>query len=398
MRLAMLISRRCCAAVLLVVGALVAPAGAVVIATGSDTPNLLPPGNDPGWDNVGRVGNASGVYLGNRWVITANHVNGGSLRLSDGREFAATVGTSARLPAVGASQNPDLRIFRLAEDPGLPSLSIATAAPSVGEKVMMIGAGVDRATQLHGWQPSLFQWNEVPLRNATFLGFSLLSTSHMRWGLNYVDSASTLRADQTFEFSTSFDRPSVPFEAQAVLGDSGGGVFHLNDGAWELAGLMLTVQLLGNQPGGTVVFGDRTFVGDLAQYRTLIMTAINRAEPLWQNQVNIFDVNHSGRVEPRDFLLLANELQQSGSRSLEGAPGASDLLFDVNGDYNLTAADALEIANALTGGTANPATASVSGVNFVSEPSSAALAAVGLVLAAVAGRLARRRKRLAGGH
>jgi hypothetical protein len=271
-------------------------------------------------------------------------------------------------------------MFRLADDPGLPSLTMATAAPAVGESVMMIGAGVDRATRLQGWQPSLFQWNEVPLTSASFLGFSLLSTSHMRWGFNRVATASSFSgSDQTFGFTTRFDRPGIPFEAQAVLGDSGGGVFHQRDGTWELSGLMLSVQLLGNQPGGTVVFGDSTFVGDLSQYTNHIMTALNRAEPLWQNQDNYFDANHNGRAEPRDFLLLANELQRTGPRSLDGAPGASDWLYDVNGDYRLTTADALQIANALRSGSANP-TASSSGANLVSEPSSAALAGVGLLL------------------
>jgi Dockerin type I domain len=391
MRLANLIVWRLCAA-LVVFAALAAPAGAVVISSANDAVNLLRPDSNPGWDNVGRVGNASGVYLGNRWVITANHVSGGSLRLSDGRTLAGSVGSSFQIQAAGGILNPDLRMFRLAEDPGLPSLSIASEAPTTGQEVMMIGAGLDREAQLHGWQPTSPQWSEVLLRNANVFGFSLSDTSHMRWGMNYVVSDSSFgSSDLTFSFGTRFDQTGIPFEAQAVLGDSGGGVFHRNEGTWELAGLMLSVQLAGNQPSGTAVFGDLTFIGDLAKYRDQIMEAINRADPLWQNQVNHFDVSRNGRVGPQDFLLIANELQRVGAHSLTGAPGSSDLFYDVNGDNEITTLDALQIANALLGGSANPA-AQGSGANLVSEPSTAALLVVGLALAAVAHGLARRRK------
>lgn len=384
------IVRRRCALALLIAAVLAPPAGAVVIATGSDAPNLVAPGNDPGWLNVGRIAGASGVYLGNRWVITANHVSRGPLRLSDGREFAASVGSGFQLrnPGTVSFGSPDLRMFRLAEDPGLPALEIADTLAPIGSQVIMIGAGSDRAPRLTGWQTG-FEWIEVSLRFANAFGYSLESTSQMRWGVNRVGSASSLGSDSTFTFSTRFDQLGIPFEAQAAVGDSGGGVFHF-DGAWELTGIMVSTQRLLGQPDGTVVYGDQTFVADLSVYGEQILGFVNRDEPLWQNQVNYFDVSGSGRADPRDLLLIANELQRAGSHDLEGAPGASDWLFDVNGDYSVSASDANALITGLLGGAANPAAAPAAGMNFVPEPSSAALAILGsLLIALLAARRAR---------
>ena len=45
---------------------------AVVVSTSLETDTR--PADDRGWDNVGILRGSSGVYLGNRWVVTAAHV------------------------------------------------------------------------------------------------------------------------------------------------------------------------------------------------------------------------------------------------------------------------------------------------------------------------------------
>jgi hypothetical protein len=384
---------------LVVVAALASPARGVVIASGSDAPNLIVPGNDPGWNNVGRVAGASGVYLGNRWVITANHVSQGALRLSDGRVFEASVGSSVRLSNSGTPTpfgSPDLRIFRLAEDPGLPALEVAETAPAPGQRVMMIGAGVDRKPELLGWQAFAtdtgLEWSEVPLPAASFLGYSLLTSSQMRWGANFVATESSFGSDQTFSFTTRFDRPGLPFEAQAALGDSGGGVFHETDDGWQLVGIMTSTQSLGSQPANTAVFGDQTIIADLSVYGEQIMTALSRREPLWQNQVNYFDVSGDGVASPRDLLILANELKSKEPHELSGAPGESQFFLDTNGDYSVTTGDAQFLINHLLSGAAQSASSPAPGTNFVPEPTSVGLAVWGVLATAVAGALARRRR------
>jgi hypothetical protein len=323
-------------------------------------------------------------------------VSDGPLRLSDGRVFAASVGSNVRLsnsPTPTPFGSPDLRIFRLAEDPGLPALDIAEAVPATGQRVMMIGAGRDREPQLIGWQTTAtattIEWNEVPLPAANLFGYALSTSSHMHWGTNLVASGSAFGSDQTFSFTTRFDRLALPFEAQAALGDSGGGVFHETDDGWELVGIMTSTQLLGNQPADTVVFGDLTTIADLSVYRTQIMTALNRREPLWQNQVNFFDVSGTGGVTPRDLLVLVNELKRAGPHELTGAPGDSQFFLDTNGDYSVTINDAQFLINHLLSSAAASTTSASSGVNFVPEPTGGALAICGFLAAGATGLVAR---------
>jgi hypothetical protein len=363
----------CCAAA--------SSARAVVISAGDGSGNTDSPGGNLPWANVGRVSGASGVYLGNRWVITANHVGTAALRTNDGRQFAVSVGSDVQLRNTNGIGRPDLKMFRLALDPGLPSLEIAPFVPGIGSQVMMIGAGLDRGGRLLGWDAA---WNPAFSPFPRNSGFALLDDSHMRWGTNHVGSPTLFGlSNTTFTFNTNFDLRGSPFEAQAVLGDSGGGVFHNSGGAWQLTGLMLTAQNLFNQPADTVVFGQSTGIAALPAYGAEIMALINRAEPLWQNQANHYDVNGSGRVEPRDVLIIVNELLGEGPRDLTGARGAGERFLDVNGDYKLSTLDAQQIVNALLGQIANPASSPAVGSSFVPEPASAALFTLGVASLAI---------------
>jgi hypothetical protein len=190
-----------------------------------------------------------------------------------------------------------------------------------------------------------------------------------------------LQSNNTLVFSTQFDRQGMPFEAQAVLGDSGGGVFQSIDDSWELAGLMVSQQTLPGQPSRSAVYGNTTFTADLSKYRDQILKLVNHAEPLWQNQVNQFDVDGSGRVTAHDLLVLMNELKQGGYAGVDlvGSPGLDDFRVDVDGDLRFTAQDGTRLLNALLG-TANR----LHRLGPTPEPSSDA-AAMGLLMLAWAG-------------
>ena len=51
----------------------------MIIASGDGTGNTTAPADDPGFANVGNRGGLTGVYLGRRWVLTANHVGEGDI-------------------------------------------------------------------------------------------------------------------------------------------------------------------------------------------------------------------------------------------------------------------------------------------------------------------------------
>jgi hypothetical protein len=369
-------------------------AEAVVISSSSDAPNIVSPGPGSGWDNVARISSSSCVYLGNRWMITANHVSSTPVRLTDGREFNISVGSEARInnPVNRAGGAADLRIFRLAEDPQLPSLQITSSSPTAGAQVMMIGAGLNRAEEQIGWkiqgEGPTSQWTPAPLFQANVRGYDLLETSQMRWGMNQVLSSDPIYLQQgnSWVFATRFDAVGVPFEAQAALGDSGGAVLQNVNNLWHLAGIMAATLPLAGQPNGTVAFGNMSYAIDLSIYRDSILSYVNRPEPLWQNQVNYFDVDRSGGVNARDVVVEVNKLLLSPNQQLLGAPGAGEPLYDVNGDLKITAQDVVQVVSNLLNVSSNASRlARPAGMLLVPEPSGRvqAIMATGLLWSVV---------------
>lgn len=379
-------------ALLLLASMFVTRAHAVIISSTSDAPNLISPDPHSGWDNVARISGSSSVYLGNRWMITANHVSSTPVRFNDGRVFNLSVGSETRIsnPASRGGGETDLRMFRLAEDPQLATLQISSASPKAGAQVMMIGAGRNRADQQIGWAVSgvgpASQWNQAPVNRANVRGYSLLETSQMRWGMNQVHGSESTYFQQgnSWVFATRFDVAGVPFEAQASLGDSGGGVFTSVNDSWQLAGIMEATLPLPGQPSGTVAFGDSSYAIDLSIYRDSILSFVNRPEPLWQNPVNYFDVDRSGVVNAHDVVVEVNKLLLNPNQTLSGAPSAGDPRFDVNGDLKITAQDTLQLISNLLNGKANPAPLAAPGAALlVPEPSGLALALLATVLLAL---------------
>ncbi|MDX1927208.1 MAG: dockerin type I domain-containing protein [Pirellulaceae bacterium] len=67
----------------------------------------------------------------------------------------------------------------------------------------------------------------------------------------------------------------------------------------------------------------------------------------WQNTLNRFDVNRSSEVSPLDALLVINELNARGSRSLVGSNFVPPPFVDVNGDSSVSPIDVLLVINFL---------------------------------------------------
>ncbi len=188
--------------------------------------NTTNPANGLGWDNVGSVGGASGIYLGSfatgYWVLTANHVPAGTFSLAGG-SYAMVAGSAQQIGST------DLSLFRIAADPLLPNLNLATSTPKLGTAVWMVGFG----------------------------------GGTKNWGTNTREGHgySALGSSLTYSISTDFD--PVVGEAQGTGGDSGGALFFQSNGTWVLGGVLSAIA---NTNGV-----DYTIASNVSSYRTQIL-------------------------------------------------------------------------------------------------------------------------------
>ncbi len=393
-------------------------ARAVVVASPNTAATLSAPAGIPGWSNMGYLDSASAVYLGNRWVITAGHVaqdaaNPGAITFTDGRVFQPVLGSFTYLvdpSSTGLTGSPDLVMFQISADPGLPSLNIASTLPKLGTTLTMMGAGLDRAPNEIGWQVSnvngVETWKQAPLPIDSVRGFSLLDTSHMRWGQSQIIGTTTYTTSDfsTPVFATRFSTGGGPFQAEAVRGDSGGGVFQTVNGHSTLAGIMEAQTFpVPGQPSNAVVFGQTSYVTDLSVFRDQILNIRDAATPLAQNQVNHFDVNGSGIVSASDYLALLSEVNSlpNGSMKVTASFGPHGPFYDVNGDGVIDSQDEYDEMYYLTQIGLSPviATPSLAPAAFASqvpEPASVVLAWGGLLALLAARRvtIARRKQAL----
>lgn len=279
----------------------VGDAHAVLIGSGDGTGNALP-GSPPSgipWSNVGTYANgagpASATYLGNRYVLLTNHsgLPAGGINFPGVGSFVLD-GVTDQLLTNGDTTTSDLRLVRLATDPGLPAVSIPSSSPALGTAITMIGGGRDRATSPSYYSVSGSTWtlsgNPV---TANAGGFAWAGTNSLRWGTNTADGDgqgnANFRLGGIFNadvFQTDFYESGVgpsynitgakedfrtggllstTHEAHASQGDSGGGVFRA-DGS--LVGIMLAIDGLTGQPSEFAPFGTHTFIADLSVYRS----------------------------------------------------------------------------------------------------------------------------------
>jgi hypothetical protein len=281
-------------------------APAVIISGGDGSGNATESSAVAGaWSYVGKIGNSSGVYLGDGWVITAYHVqlvSPGTMLLKD-KIYNVDASTFVRLTDPNNSSKPaDLCMVRLntadlaANPVGLDRLAVSTTTPTADLPITAIGYGFNRATGLTMWDVthsgSTYTWTETtnPLL-ADASGYKWDTTGNKkRWGTNNVTDLgggnTVITVNDGFGttsmFTTTFDSGISSNEMQVADRDSGGGAFYKNidDDSWELAGILLTRDTYSGQPTHTAVYGNSTYMADLSIYAGQIATVIATTAPL----------------------------------------------------------------------------------------------------------------------
>ena len=205
-------------------------ARAIVFFSQGNGANLDNPAVGLPWDNVVQMQSSTGpigtgVYLGNRYVLTAGHV-GPLTSVKVG--FVNYLLDSSPAVAIGTA---DMKLVRLASDPGLGGVRLNSNPSADGGAAHLVGYGVGRApSSLLGTSP--VTWGDS-------------STATKRWGTNFVDGAigEALVGGYTSDLlRTQFNSNAGANEAALTIYDSGSALFRQIGSDWYLVGLGAYVQ------------------------------------------------------------------------------------------------------------------------------------------------------------
>lgn len=200
------------------------PARAVTfLETADPNHNTSTPGDNSGWQYEGKFIYFLGVPIAPHFFITAKHFGGS---VGDVFDFHGALHTTI---AIYPSANSDLQIWEVDHaNPFLTFAPLATAPGDIGTVATIMGRGTQRGAEvrvggvLKGWE-----WGA--------------GDGVQRWGRNLVEG-SLNAGDAGIQLYANFNAPGVTEECHLSSGDSGGGMFVLQNGMWRLAGINYSVE------------------------------------------------------------------------------------------------------------------------------------------------------------
>lgn len=209
-------------------------------------PGALPPNGAPAL-NVARFGvnNASGLYLGHGYVLTANHVNLVDADiLINGLNYVrdttfVPVQVTEDVATTAYADIADLKLVKILGIPNgfnnriLPPLPVVQSLPINYSN----SADLTAATTLVGW--GVGKGAVVPGQGWSWGDDS---TRAQRWGSNSVPGAHTITPEVNYAYRydalfVNFNRALGAATPHITLGDSGSALFQNIGGVWKVSGL-----------------------------------------------------------------------------------------------------------------------------------------------------------------
>lgn len=248
------------------------PASAIVFWNLGNDANQTDPGNGVPWNSVAKVVNSenstlsgSAVYLGNGFLLTANHVtvnsNFSQVTFDNTNFFSIdpSFGTYGTQVAPGV----DMKVIKLTLNPaGVNAVTLLAAPAELIAPATLISWGQGRT-------PS------VPLAS-TNVTWGDDSTSTKRWGLNEPKFLGSVPYDYLGTIAGASGPGFVPgglgdAEASVALYDSGSGLFQEIDSTWYLIGITTSTDDGGSTDFGidsslSAQRGDRDFFARISSY------------------------------------------------------------------------------------------------------------------------------------
>lgn len=220
--------------------------------------SLWPSSGITGWNYVGQIGQnssnnggASGIYLGNGWVITAGHVGAGNFTLNN-TTYSMVVGSAVSLTlSAGVAGNPtatisDLTMFQISSNPGLSALSISNSQMAVGTPFVLIGYGTGNNSRAESWGYNTVAENDVQVSVDGYPYYS-----------------------EDFDSLASSGSGTGTVTSYLQDGDSGGADFVYSNGVWILAGMNEAIDKSTNT----------SYYVDLSSYSAEITSIMSAPEP-----------------------------------------------------------------------------------------------------------------------
>lgn len=240
-----------------------APASGV--ASGAPWPYIVPFGVD----------NASGIYLGNGYILTANHVNPipasfviNGLSYNRDTAFGPVQVTEDVLPT-NFPTNPDfadvvdMKLVKVLNPPVMAALPINYATTDIGGTSVLIGCGVGKGSVITGG----WTWGDG-------------TTYTKRWGTNSVAGYQAAYAGIPYEILYTYFNASIGNESQITLGDSGSGLFKKFGATWKLTGVATSVTTSGSAlylPADASIFVRISKYAHLLRYENWASTKLGNA-------------------------------------------------------------------------------------------------------------------------
>jgi hypothetical protein len=236
----------------LMAGLLERSAAVMFLDTADITHNTSTPGDNSGWQYEGKFRTELGVPIAPYFFIGAAHLTANVV--GDVFDFHGdSYTTIAKHDILDANNKPltDLRIWEVHHSKPFPTYApLSSGLSDIGGVATIIGRGTRKGNPI--------------LLGQLLKGWVWGNTDNVeRWGRNIVVGGLN---DPTYGslLYCDFDNPGIADECHLSVGDSGGGMFVLEDGLWRLAGINLAVDgPFRTSPGGTDLNGPFFDLGGL---------------------------------------------------------------------------------------------------------------------------------------